>query len=137
MCHVLDNQKSNWSKLIIYENFKLLPLSFVQVLLRSDELTLTEEILWDRCILWAKHQFEKDHSMNMEAPGGLESLDTDTVDEPSELLCTVHSVPPFFCFRPRARAPYKNRPEHFTQAIIIKTSPCQELNQIIEASSVL
>ncbi len=48
--------------LITSENFVLLPLFFVEAILRSDYLTLTEELLWDRCIVWAKHQFDKEHS---------------------------------------------------------------------------
>ncbi len=80
MCHVLNNQKKNWSKLIIYENFKLLPFSFVEVLLGSDELILTEEILWDKCILWAKYQFQSEHNMNTEVVDGLDGLDIDMGD---------------------------------------------------------
>ncbi len=70
MCHGLNNNKENWSKLIIYRNFKLLPLSLVQVLLESDDLTRTEEVLWDNAVLWAKYQFEKDHSMPSVEEGG-------------------------------------------------------------------
>ncbi len=59
--HGLNNSKSNWSKFITYSNFKLLPLRYVQVLLGSDDLTLTEEVLWTNCILWATYQFEKEN----------------------------------------------------------------------------
>ncbi len=62
MWHILNKHKTNWSRLILYPNFKLLPLSVVKLSLKSDDLTLTEEILWKRSIFWAKHQFERENS---------------------------------------------------------------------------
>ncbi len=65
MCHRLSNNKTNWSKCITSPNFKLLPLRYVQVLLASDDLTITEEIIWEACIIWSKHQFEKKNSVKV------------------------------------------------------------------------
>ncbi len=60
---LLEGGKKNWSILITSDNFALLPLFFLEATLRSDLLTLTEEILWDRCIVWAKYQFDREHSI--------------------------------------------------------------------------
>ncbi len=69
---VLDGNKEKWSRIIESYNFKLLAMPFVKLLLASDDLTLTEEELWDASIKWSKYRFDKEHSTD----GTHGSLDT-------------------------------------------------------------
>ncbi len=58
-------------------NFKLLPFITLKAILRSDYLSLTEEAIWDNCLLWAKHQFDVQNSI-------VNSLDVDSTPQPPE-----------------------------------------------------
>ncbi len=41
-----------------FQEFKVLPLPIVEIVLGCDELTIYEEEIWDSCVFWAKYQFE-------------------------------------------------------------------------------
>ncbi len=59
---LLESNKQLWSSFITSHNFKLLPFVLIEPILRCDKLTLTEEVIWDASVLWAKYQFEKANS---------------------------------------------------------------------------
>ncbi len=67
---LLQKTKKHLSDFISSGNFKLLPMVIIQRILGRDDLTLTEEILWDNCVAWAKYRHEKSDSIEewLDAP---------------------------------------------------------------------
>ncbi len=88
---LLERNKKLWSSFITSPNFKLLPYVLIEAILRSNELCLTEEVLWDSCVLWAKYQFEKANSVS-------NPLDDESMENETEERKEGELPSPFFSF---------------------------------------
>ncbi len=60
---VKDSPNTVWNELMNSTHFNEFPLPILKLVLESDDLTIIEEGIWDRCILWAKYQFETKNKM--------------------------------------------------------------------------
>ncbi len=83
---LLNGNEKLWSDFITSPNFKLLPFITIKEILRSNSLTLTEEVIWDNCLIWAKYQFEIHQSI------------VDTLDTEDRKEGQLDSFSPFFLF---------------------------------------
>ncbi len=108
---LLEGSEKYWSLLITSRQFRLLPFIMVKAILRNNKLTLTEEIIWDNCLKWAKYQFERDNSMEEALDINKEPLETK-----ESSVHFIHALPCGQRTRNKKNAPYRTARRHRTFA---------------------